>query len=192
MEARVMRLNMAGQPIEWLHWQDVVCLYARDLVAWHLGGEVRKVNGGCSRITGRVTRFSVPSIIACDGERLAPMRTNPPLTNKGLFQRDNYQCLYCGHTFAPAELTRDHVHPVSRGGADKWENVVASCKRCNQRKAAWLLSEIDMPLLALPFRPNPYEYMALINSRRIRPDQMAYLAPQFHQYHCEGLQYRAA
>lgn len=182
MESQIMRLNMAGQPIEWLNWREVVCLYARDLVAWSLGGEVKKVRGGVSRRTLCSTTMSLPAIIACDGERLAPVREKPPLTNRALFQRDNCQCLYCGRYLPAGELTRDHVHPASRGGPDRWENVVACCKRCNQKKAAWLLSEIDMPLLALPYQPNPYEYMALINSHRIRDDQIAYLEPQFHNY----------
>ncbi len=182
MEARILRLNIAGQPIEWLSWKESVCLHARGLVAWSLGGSVRTVRGGRSRLTGEQSMLVLPSIIACDGERLSPMRLQPPLTNNSLFHRDNFQCLYCGYHFAPEDLSRDHVHPVSRGGQDKWENVVASCKRCNQRKGNYLLSEINMPLLALPYRPNPYEYLALINSRRIRGDQMAYLKPKFTRY----------
>lgn len=30
--------------------------------------------------------------------------------------------------------TLDHLRPLSRGGADHWENVVAACHRCNQAK----------------------------------------------------------
>lgn len=183
-DARVLRLNIAGQPVEWLGWQEAVSLYARDLVVWSLGGDIKTAVGGRSRLTGKITQLPVPAIVACAGERIAPMRSNPPLTNRGLFQRDNNQCMYCAQKYYGSDLTRDHVVPVSRGGEDKWENVVASCRRCNQRKAAFLLSEIDMPLVALPFRPNPYEYMALINSHRIRPDQMEYLEPQFHRYRC--------
>jgi len=76
-------------------------------------------------------------------------------------------------------LSRDHVHPISRGGRDRWNNVVAACKRCNQHKGNRLLSETGMELLALPFCPNTAEYLALINSDRIRGDQMEFLRPQF-------------
>ena len=34
---RVLRLNVSGQPVEWVSWQDAVCLYARELVVWTLG-----------------------------------------------------------------------------------------------------------------------------------------------------------
>ncbi|WP_188150975.1 HNH endonuclease [Teredinibacter waterburyi] len=182
MEARILRLNLAGQPIEWLHWKETACLYSRGLVVWTLGGEVKRARGGISRLTGRTSFMSLPAIIACAGERLAPMRLNPPLTNDALFNRDNRQCMYCGNRYSPKDLSRDHVHPSSRGGRDRWENVVAACKRCNQRKGDSLLSEINMELLALPYRPNPSEYLALINNERIRGDQMEYLRPQFARY----------
>ena len=32
MQTRILRLNLAGQPIDWLHWEEAVCLYARDIV----------------------------------------------------------------------------------------------------------------------------------------------------------------
>lgn len=182
MEARILRLNMAGQPIEWLSWKEGVCLYARDLVGWTLGGVVRQVTGGRSRASGRPSVIRLPAIMACDGQRLTPVRRTVPLTNSALFQRDNFQCLYCGDYFTPQLLSRDHVMPTSRGGADRWENVVAACKRCNQRKGNALLSEINMSLLALPYRPNLYEYLALTNSHRIRGDQMEYLKPKFSRY----------
>ena len=181
-EARILRLNIAGQPMEWLHWKHAVCLYARDLVVWTLGGVVRQVRGGRSRFTGRRTLIELPAIIACGGSRIAPIRINPPLTNQALFYRDNCQCMYCGHYFCFRDLSRDHVRPRSRGGRDRWENVVAACKRCNQFKGNALLCDINMELIALPYRPNPSEYLALINSERIRADQMDYLRPQFLRY----------
>ncbi len=179
IDARILRLNAAGQPLEWIDWQLAVCLYARDLVSWSLGGVVRKIYGGCSRRTGRQSCIEVPAILACGGGRLAPPRTIPPLSNPALFARDNHQCLYCGRFCSVRELSRDHVLPRSRGGRDRWINVVAACRRCNQRKGNWLLDEIDMELIALPYTPNAAEYLALINGSRIRADQVEYLRPQF-------------
>ena len=182
MDAKILRLNIAGQPLEWLHWKQAVTLYSRDIVSWTLGGTVRRVYGGRSRFTGCQTFIDLPAIIASDGQKLSPIKINPPLSNSGLFRRDNYQCLYCGQYFSFDELSRDHVVPSSRGGLDKWENVVAACKRCNQFKGNYLLNETSMDLLALPYRPNPYEYLALINNDRIRGDQMDFLRPQFKHY----------
>jgi hypothetical protein len=71
------------------------------------------------------------------------------------------------------------VHPVSRGGEDDWSNVVTACKRCNARKGNRLLAETSLALLALPYRPNHAEYLALSHSGRILGDQMTFLKGQF-------------
>ena len=179
MQTKILRLNLAGQPIDWLNWEEAVCLYARDLVVWTLGDLVRTVQGGISRITGQQSKVELPSIIACGGEQMARPRTNYPLNNPTLFARDSYLCLYCAHDFKANELTRDHIQPTSRGGLDRWENVVSACRRCNQHKANRTPEEANMQLVALPFKPNNAEYLALLNSRRIRGDQMEFLRGQF-------------
>ncbi|GMG87026.1 HNH endonuclease [Biformimicrobium ophioploci] len=180
-QPRILRLNLAGQPLEWLGWEQAACLYVRELVTWELGGIVRRVQGGTNRLTGKRSQLQLASIIACGGARIAEPRRRPPLTNAALFLRDGRYCLYCGNRFSAAALTRDHVHPISRGGRDIWENVVSACRRCNQFKGNALLQELDMELLALPFCPNAAEYLALVNGDRIRGDQMAFLRSQFNK-----------
>ena len=179
MQTKILRLNLAGHPIDWLNWEEAVCIYARDLVVWTLGDTVRKVHGGICRLTGNRSVVELPSIIACGGEQLARPRSNYPLNNPTLFARDGHICMYCAREFASIQLTRDHIQPVSRAGADRWENVVAACRRCNQHKANRTPEEAGMELVALPFKPNNAEYLALLNSRRIRGDQMEFLRSQF-------------
>jgi 5-methylcytosine-specific restriction endonuclease McrA len=179
MNVRILRINTAGAPIEWLSWQDAVCLYARELVSWTYGEEVMAVRGGHSRLTGKQTVVQLNSILACKGKVYASGRKQPPLTNRALFRRDQNTCLYCGKHLLDSQLSRDHVKPISRGGRDNWTNVVTSCKRCNARKGSYLLDEIKMELLALPYLPNHAEYLALSHSGRILGDQMAFLCRQF-------------
>lgn len=177
--AQILRLNKAGQPIDWLGWQEAVCLYSRNLILWSLGDTAFCLHGGHNRISGERTVIELPSIIACGGAHLPQPRSKPPLTNRALFERDNFQCLYCGKSFSSAQLTRDHILPSSRGGRDAWENVVAACRRCNQHKGNRTLDEAGLELIALPYRPNPAEYLTLVNSRRILPDQADFLRRQF-------------
>lgn len=179
MNLKILRINTAGLPIEWLSWQEAVCLHARELVSWTYGEEVMEVHGGHSRITGEQTVMTLNSIMACKGKVFGKNRRDPPLTNRALFRRDQNVCLYCGKQFQEVKLSRDHVHPLSRGGLDVWMNVVTSCKRCNTHKGNSLLEECSMELLALPYRPNHAEYLALTHSGRILGDQMAYLRRQF-------------
>lgn len=178
-EPRILRVNVAGQPVEWLHWQEAVGLYARDLVIWTLGDPVMKIRGGFSRVLQAQTVLQLHSIIACDGHIVHSLRSTPPLTNRALFRRDANICMYCGNAFLDKDLTRDHVVPSSRGGEDTWENVVAACRRCNHHKGNRLLADTSMELQALPYTPNFAEYLALINSGRILGDQMEFLSAQF-------------
>ncbi len=178
---RILRLNIAGQPVDWATWQEAVCLYARDLVEWTLGDAVLRLRGGHSRIDGSRTTVDIHSIIACGGRHAQHLRTAPSLTNAALFARDRHLCLYCGRVYAASSLTRDHVVPKSRGGHDEWENVVSACRRCNHHKSNRLPHECGMALLALPYVPNIAEHLALTNSGRILGDQMDFLATQFGQ-----------
>ena len=179
MSVRILRINTAGAPVEWLNWQQAVCLHARELVSWTYGEEVMAVHGGHSRLKGEQTIVHLNSIIACKGKVHVNGRKSPPLTNRALFRRDQNVCLYCGVHFEEVQLSRDHVHPLSRGGSDVWANVVTSCKRCNARKGNALLDDMSMDLLALPYMPNHAEYLALTHSGRILGDQMAFLQRQF-------------
>lgn len=179
MNDRILRLNIAGAPVEWLSWEDAATLKARGMVAWTLGSPCMTVRGGRSRLTGEQSILILYSIMACEGKVFNIANRIPTLTNNSLFQRDQHICLYCGNKVTNARLTRDHVVPISRGGKDIWRNVVSACRRCNQRKGNRMLEEIGMELLALPYTPNHAEYLALINSHRIRADQMEFLKPNF-------------
>lgn len=44
------------------------------------------------------------------------------------------ECYYCLKKTPPAELTLDHIVPVSRGGRSTKGNCVACCKECNNKK----------------------------------------------------------
>jgi len=98
----------------------------------------------------------------------------PALTNRALFARDGYVCMYCGDQFPASLLTRDHIIPTSKGGADVWVNVSTACKFCNNSKGARRPHEAGMPLLAVPYVPNHAEYLILRN-RNILTDQMQFL-----------------
>jgi 5-methylcytosine-specific restriction protein A len=51
-------------------------------------------------------------------------------TRARIFERDDGLCRYCGGV---AEVV-DHIVCRARGGSDDDANLVAACKRCNERK----------------------------------------------------------
>ncbi|MEM7253703.1 MAG: HNH endonuclease [Pseudomonadota bacterium] len=178
MSPLILKLDVAGRPIGWVSREAGALLYCRGQVAWEAGDSYIRLRGGYSRLLGTRSELNVNTIIATRSiDRIADAAGTPPLTNRQLFRRDAFTCMYCGQTHPPGELTRDHVTPTSRGGRDVWENVVTACRTCNHAKDARTINEIEalgMRLLAVPYAPNRAEALILAN-RRILTDQMAFL-----------------
>jgi 5-methylcytosine-specific restriction endonuclease McrA len=74
------------------------------------------------------------------------------LTRRNILKRDGHKCAYCGRGDLP--LTIDHVIPKSKGGDESWENLVAACLPCNNRKGDRTPDEVDMQLRIRPYTPN--------------------------------------
>src|SRR5690349_9092836 len=70
-----------------------------------------------------------------------------------IWLRDGGRCQYCGRKVTRNKMQFEHVLPQSQGGKTTWENIVASCHDCNQRKANRTPEQAGMPLLSKPVRP---------------------------------------
>jgi 5-methylcytosine-specific restriction endonuclease McrA len=180
MNALILRLEATGQPLRWIGWKEAVILDTKGHIAWTAGDMEFTFRGGLSRRTGTRSSVTVSSIIAVSGHgrHHTSKPAVPPLSNQELFLRDGNTCMYCGNQFSPAMLTRDHLTPLSKGGRDIWQNVVAACRACNHAKGARTPDEARMQLLAVPYTPNRAEYLVLSN-RKILADQMAFLRKRF-------------
>lgn len=180
--ALILRLDITGQPLRWIPWQQAVMLQTKEMVAWNAGDTIFTFRGGINRLTGQRSQVKVNSIIAVRGtpRHLTSKESVPPLSNRQLFLRDAHLCMYCGKQLPEHLLTRDHLLPLSRGGKDCWSNVVTACRVCNHAKGARTPEEAQMTLLAVPFVPNRAEYLVLSN-RRILLDQMEFLRKRFRQ-----------
>jgi 5-methylcytosine-specific restriction endonuclease McrA len=175
---RLLSLDAHGRALDWMSWQDAACLYARGAVAWTLGDPCLTLHGGTCRTTGERTLLDLHPIVAARGHaRPQAIDPTPALSNPALFARDQHLCMYCGHEHPRQLLTRDHVVPLSKGGRDTWQNVVAACRHCNARKGNRTPQQAGMPLLAVPYRPSWVEHLILSN-RNILADQMAFLKAQ--------------
>jgi hypothetical protein len=171
----VLALDISGIPRTWVSYDEAIVYHAKNMVAWSLGEIIARYRGGIQQ-DGRQSYLETPSIIAVRGEGFNHHRhRRVVLTNRTLFARDRNVCAYCGdHILTYSHLSRDHIIPSSKGGADEWTNVVTACKPCNQEKGNKTLREAKMELLYVPYEPNHYENMILQN-RNILDDQMDYL-----------------
>ncbi len=92
-------------------------------------------------------------------------------TRPNLYARDHHKCQYCGRRRSAAELTYDHVVPVSRGGPKSWENIVTCCVPCNRRKGDRTPEEAGLRLLKRPKAPIGFPHSVhLAMSRAKAPD----------------------
>lgn len=123
----------------------LVMLRKADLVEAHAGRALRSAT----------TSLPWPSVVRLRGYVRVPYR-QVLLTRRNLLRRDGHTCQYCGAT---ERLTLDHVLPRSRGGPETWENLVAACTRCNNRKGSRTPEEAGMELRRPPFRPSHVMYI---------------------------------
>jgi len=172
----VLALDIAGTPVRWIDHEAAAGYYASGKVKWELGDARTVLHGGISRLHGRQSTLEIAAIIAIDGPRWKVRGTTDrlPLSRAMVFARDRHICAYCGGRFNASALEMEHVTPSSRGGATVWQNVVAACRACNQRKGNRTPESSGMRLLYVPYAPNRHEAFILAN-RRILADQMAFL-----------------
>lgn len=104
-----------------------------------------------SQYAVRTSKISVPipNVIRLIRYRRVP-RQNRSVSRKGILLRDGFTCQYCAKRLTAGELTLDHVIPRSRMGGSTWENLVASCFPCNNRKSNRTPQEARMELVKQP------------------------------------------
>jgi 5-methylcytosine-specific restriction endonuclease McrA len=92
--------------------------------------------------------MKLPSVVSL--KTFVKPATQPAFTRFNVFLRDKFSCQYCA---SRDDLTFDHVLPRSRGGRSTWENLVACCYACNNRKGDRTPEEAGIKLQR---RPRPF------------------------------------
>ena len=141
LQKPVLVLNASYEPIN-------ICAARRALVLV-LKGVASAEESSLSAVPSPRNSVTLPSVIRLLEYRRIPRQTRA-LSRKNILMRDRYTCQYCHKTLASGELTLDHVIPRSRAGESAWENLVACCHHCNNRKGCRTPEEAGMKLLRLP------------------------------------------
>jgi 5-methylcytosine-specific restriction endonuclease McrA len=137
----VLVLNASYEPIN-------ICAARRALVLILKGVASAEEVAPASVHSARRT-LPVPSVIRLLEYRRIPHQTRA-LSRKNILMRDRYTCQYCHKSLPSGEMTLDHVVPRSRAGETTWENLVACCHPCNNRKGNRTPDEAGMRLARLP------------------------------------------
>jgi len=143
LQKPVLVLNASYEPIN-------VCAARRALVLV-LKGVASAEEESTQHIHSARCAMKLPSVIRLLEYRRIPHQTRA-LSRKNILMRDRYTCQYCHRTLPSSELTLDHVVPRSRAGESAWENLVACCNPCNNKKGNRTPEESGMKL-ARPPRP---------------------------------------
>jgi len=157
MKGSVLVLNASYEPLSVVSVRRALVLLLKEKA------ELLEAAEAVLRSERRV--FPYPLVIRLTYYVRIPRRFGLPLSRRTVLSRDYYTCQYCGAQPPRSELTIDHVLPRSRGGETDWDNVVAACRRCNQKKGSRTPEEAGMRLRTKPRRPR-YLALALLTERR--------------------------
>ncbi len=141
MQLPVLVLNATYEPVH-------VTRVRRALVLM-LKGVAQAEESNNAEVHSTSNTLRAPSVIRLLSYRHIPQQTRA-LSRKNILLRDRYTCQFCGHRFPTADLTLDHVLPRSRGGRSAWENLVACCYGCNNRKSDRTPEEAGLRLIRKP------------------------------------------
>lgn len=141
MNERVLVLNASFEPIN-------VCTLRRAVVLV-IKGAARMEEASERVLHSPSTTLRAPSVIRLVEYVHVPFERTS-LSRKNVLLRDHHTCQYCGRAAPSQDLTLDHVLPRSRGGSSGWENLVACCRPCNNRKGDRTPDEARMRLLKRP------------------------------------------
>jgi 5-methylcytosine-specific restriction endonuclease McrA len=141
LQRPVLVLNASYEPIN-------ICAARRALVLVLKGVASAEEHAPMAIHSSRHT-MRLPSVIRLLEYRRIPHQTRA-LSRKNILMRDRYTCQYCLRASPQVELTLDHVVPRSRAGETTWENLVACCHICNNKKGNRTPEEAGMKLVRLP------------------------------------------
>lgn len=154
LSGRVLILNASYEPIGTMPIERAMCKISR------ADSTLQVLEWDENRLLGTSKGdYPVPSVMRLTYFLDIRKRRNKSGAKRlKIYMRDKHRCQYCGlrtgrkhpvlnRVMTIGDLTLDHIFPASRGGKTIPENLVTSCKPCNQRKADRTPEEANMPLL---------------------------------------------
>lgn len=154
--SQTLLLNASAEPLTFVPVRRAIILVLKEK-AEVLEEHVER------RIRSEKKELPYPLVIRLVHYVEIPRRFRGMVSNPVLFARDHYTCQYCGRHRSQLKrrerLTREHVKPLSRGGADAWDNVTTACSTCNHKKGNRLPFEVRMYPRSTPYEPR---YVALV------------------------------
>ncbi len=133
-------------------WKRAMCMVAKGKV------QVLKQSERIIK-TAEGVLIKVPAVMKLIKLIRTLYRNRVPFSKRNVLIRDGFRCAYCGGS--QNRLTVDHIIPKSRNGETSFENCVAACKPCNNRKGNRTPSQVGMYLKVKTYQPTISEFLRL-------------------------------
>lgn len=159
---KTLVLNAGYEPMSVVSFKRAVVLV--------LAGRATVLAASGARVRSEHLDIEQPAVILLTRYIRPPSGRVTQPSRKAVLRRDHNRCGYCGK---PAG-TIDHILPRSRGGQNTWENLVACCRDCNNRKADRTPQEMGWQLQMTP-RPPDYGSCWLRDLERPAPAWQPFL-----------------
>lgn len=145
-------LNADYTFLNMIEWKKAMTLLSKGRV------EILKYTNRIIRTaSGKI--FKVPAVMRLIKFIRTLYRSRVPFSKKSILVRDGFRCAYCGD--GDTKLTIDHIVPKSKGGKSTFENCVAACRECNNRKGHRTCSEAKMYPKVKAYAPTISEFLRL-------------------------------
>jgi len=141
---KALKLDATYRPVEVIDALEALILC--------IVGKAKAIETYTREICSPSKIFKLPAVIVLTN--VVKYRFGGIICNRqNIIWRDGNRCQYCSRIFSTEKLTVDHIVPKSRGGEKSWTNLVAACKKCNQKKGCRTPHECDMIPIRKPIKP---------------------------------------
>lgn len=108
--------------------------------------------------------YFIPAVIKLTSYNSLP-KVKVSYSKRSVLERDNFKCQYCCKKLGFSNATIDHVLPRAAGGKTTFENTVAACFTCNNKKGNKMLGQTKLSLFKKPIKPKYQAYKILLGPR---------------------------
>ena len=168
-------LNASFEPLNIISWERAIQLLFQ--------GKVEVLEESGTEVRSVTQTIRVPAVLRLlKFIPLANRQQTVRFSRANVFLRDKFRCQYCEKRYPKTQLTLDHVIPVVQGGKKTWENIVTSCRPCNQKKGGRTPKQAGFTLVKKPKRPTWLSHGQLPTYAAVLPEIWQIYLTNFKDY----------
>lgn len=153
MNTTVLLMNADYSPLGMISWQKAIKLQCKGKV------EVIKYTEIILNNFEKTVKMFIPAVIRLIKYIRMIYGKKVPFNKHNLLIRDGYVCAYCGIHLGKHNASIDHIVPRSSGGLSTFDNTVAACIPCNNKKDNRSCKQANMYPRVKPRTPTINEFI---------------------------------